>query len=98
MNDLGPIKFIVIAGVLLTAVLMGVGMLANCEGERMRQDARQIRQERRQMFEAAFENARHSQEMARMRTEAHRTEMERAEYGYVRSGGGEGDYEYTDRR
>ena len=96
MNDLGPLKFIVIAGVLLTMVLTGVGMLANSQGERMREDARRIRRERREMFDAAIENARHAQQVARMRTEAQLAEIERAEYGSVTSGGWEDDYDYYD--
>lgn len=98
MNDFGPLKFIIIAVVLLTIVLMGVGLLANCQGEMMRDDARQVRRQRREMFEAAFENARHAQDTTRMRTRAHMAEMERAEYGYVTGDGWEDHYEYDQGR
>ena len=98
MNNFGPLKFILIAGILLTIVLMGVGMLANSQGERMRDDARQIRRERREMFDAAIENARQSQRLARMRMEAQMAEVEQAEYGYATTGGGYADFDYDDRR
>ena len=81
MGDLGPIKLIIGAGVVLTAFLMGVGMFASNEGERQRDHAREVRQERQEMFNMAMEQARQAQQMAQQ----HQMHMERmmyeAEYG-----------------
>jgi hypothetical protein len=80
MGDLGPLKFIVGAGVILLAFLMGLGLFASGEGEKQRDLARDARTERREMFNNAMQQAREAQNSARMHMEHNMRMMEAAEY------------------
>ena len=60
------LKLMAAGCVLLTVGLFFVGKFANSEGEKLRVEAREVRQERREMFDMALEQARAAQNMARM--------------------------------
>jgi 50S ribosomal subunit-associated GTPase HflX len=83
---MSPFKLIIGCGVLGLAFLMGLGMFATGEGEKQRELAREVRQERMQMFNMAMEQARAAQQMARHHQEMMEQAMMDAEYGYGPAG------------
>ncbi len=70
------LKLMAAGCVLLTVGLFFVGKFANNEGEKLRVEAREVRQERREMFDLALQQSRAAQHMARMRMEAQMAEFE----------------------
>ena len=73
---MGSLKLIVLAGVVVTVGLLCVGKFVNSEGEKLRDDAREARQERREMFDMAMQQSRAAQNLVRMQMERRMAEFE----------------------
>ena len=72
---MGPLKLIVLAAVVVTGGLICVGKFVNSEGEKLRDDAREARQERLEMFNMAMQQSQRAQNLVRMQMERQMAEF-----------------------